>query len=259
MLNHANHQNVVRILGYTYWKSSLGIVMEYLPGGNLANLLLTNSSDISKSLKVRFCADISSGVCFLHSSFYKQQLIHGNLNPANVLLTLDLRCKVGGIGGAEYVTRTQNSSCLRPLTDIEYFSVGFIAPERASDPTAVIGKSLDVYSYGAIIYFLLRRCYPNRTFNEFHDVLKRFPKDLDINDPSTELLSKHMKNCCAEDPRNRPDMTEVRNEVLNQLRSLNIASITKEVAHIQNSMSIEIPFLAEKDLKVLNELDDNLK
>ena len=92
----------------------MAIIIEYTPGGSLSDLLLGKTDteeflvpEISQSLRIRFCSDISNGISHLHFSFFAQRVVHGDLKLQNVLLTSDLRCKVGDFGGADYATCTE--------------------------------------------------------------------------------------------------------------------------------------------------------
>ena len=39
LLHHANHENILCFLGYTFEKESMAIITEYMPGGSLSALL----------------------------------------------------------------------------------------------------------------------------------------------------------------------------------------------------------------------------
>ena len=265
LLNEANHSHVVRIEGYTSWRSSMAIVMEYLPGGNLHDLLLSKNEDddnhrydISSALKLRFSADISSGITYLHNGFNDKRMVHGDLKPANILLTSDLRCKVGDFGGAEFATRTEDVSATR-LGGGER-TIAFAAPERLEHPHAQLKKSMDVYSYGVIVYVVIQRHNPPKQgYSLFSNNLNQCIQNYETNaDPIVQLLLKHMKNCCDKDPQKRPLMVNIRDELQPKSRSQNLAAITREVANILEKRSIEIPHLHVEECKPLSELNDDL-
>ena len=102
LLHQANHENILRILGYSSYKDSMAIITEYMPGGSLRALLFCQDDEekkflvpsISNALRLRFCSDVSQGVSYLHFAFFDQRVVHGDLKPSNILLTSDLKCKV---------------------------------------------------------------------------------------------------------------------------------------------------------------------
>ena len=266
LLNEANYSHVVRIEGYTSWRSSMAIVMEYLPGGNLHDLLLSKNEDddnhrydISSALKLRFSADISSGITYLHNGFNDKRMVHGDLKPANILLTSDLRCKVGDFGGAEFATCFEYASFHMSRMGGGERTRGFTAPEKLPHQRGSLLKSMDVYSYGVIIYVIIQRRNPSPEFDVFTASLNLCRQNYETNaDPIVQLLLKHMKNCCDKDPQKRPLMINVRDELQLESRSQNLAAITREVADILDKKSIEIPHLRVKECKSLNELRDHL-
>lgn len=240
MLSQASHINIVKIQGYTTWKSSVAIVMEYLLGGNLGALLLEKVDkelkyEIPSNLKLQLCADISSGIAYLHNGSNKEQVIHGNLKPINILLTANMRCKVGGFATAEVAGNYKPSQG----SSINENSKEFIAPERISNPFEKLEPSMDVYSYGVIVYVMLERRNPKNNFEDF--VIES--KSLNSDDSNVTLLTGHLKSCCDEQPTKRPKMIDIRNETLQVFCEEDISAITKHVASIQDRMQLKAPYL----------------
>ncbi len=74
-----------------------------------------------------------------------QNLLHGNLNPENILLTEDGSCKLGDIGIAKAAEQTMDGKRLGKYT--------FLAPETFKK--APFGPEADQYSLGLVLYWLL--------------------------------------------------------------------------------------------------------
>ena len=79
-LGNLQHPNVVNIYSTSKEGDVFFIVMEYLPGGSLSDRLV-NAWDWKTAVKVT--RDICMGLAFLH----KNQLVHGNVRPSNILFT----------------------------------------------------------------------------------------------------------------------------------------------------------------------------
>lgn len=259
LLKKVQFETIVNVKGYTNYNSSVAMIMEYLPGGTLFQLLLTKldkSYKITPKMKLRFCDDISSGITYLHYGFKEKRMVHGDLNPSNILLTFDLRCKIGGFGSVEFPTLTKTAMIsTQPSGERTRWCA---APERLSDTYAPLKRSMDVYSYGVIVYFILERSYPLWKIDDFNDALKETNRKYSAADDFIEkLLSEQMINCCKMNRDERPQMTDLKFKFQRFSRSQNVADITREVAEIQEKLKIKIPFLRDSDATTLANLPDN--
>jgi serine/threonine protein kinase len=154
------HPNLVQLHEFGEVSGSDGaaqpyLVMEYVPGGSLADLL--RRSPLSPAAAARLVEELARGVHHAH----QQGVIHRDLKPANVLLAAgplgdsgnpvaDLSPKVADFGLARFradprVTRTGDvlgTPC-------------YMAPEQAAGDPEAVTAAVDVYGLGAILYELL--------------------------------------------------------------------------------------------------------
>ena len=254
----ANHDNVVRVFGYTCWNSSLATIVECMPGGCLSSLLQLNRKkddcllvvDIPEALCLRFCRDISSGVSYLHFTFTGQRIVHGDLKPNNVLLTSDLRCKIGDFGSADMASS---------INDIDFPSfshcdtlcaLDYIAPERLDNPELRITEAMDVYSVGMIFYAIMRRQHPCKCTNGKSEV-KSFCQ------PSSKPCHEHLKQftlqCIHQDAEQRPKMLKVRNDLQSVLRSQEVVKIAEQVADVLRTFKFK-NFVDSSELVTLTDV-----
>ncbi|KAK9284992.1 hypothetical protein L1049_024174 [Liquidambar formosana] len=102
LLSQIRHPRLVAMIGIC---SGLNcIVFEYMHNGSLRDTLFSshrNSRKKNRTLRwpdrIRIAAEVCSGLSFLHLA-EPRPIIHGNLNPSNILLDRNLYAKIHGFG-----------------------------------------------------------------------------------------------------------------------------------------------------------------
>ncbi|XVF46519.1 hypothetical protein PTKIN_Ptkin03bG0033500 [Pterospermum kingtungense] len=152
VLSKLQHPHLVTLLGVC--PEAWSLVYEYIPKGSLQNWLFrkTSVSTLNWKTRARIIAEISSALCFLHSS-KPEKIVHGDLKPENILLDSELSCKICDFGISRLVTE-DNLYCRSFRRGTE--------PKGAfpySDPefqrTGVLTPKCDVYAFGLIILQIL--------------------------------------------------------------------------------------------------------
>ena len=237
LMLYANHENIVQVVGYTLWNNAIAMIMEYMPGGNLKKLLLDQQGggqfsvpNIPDPLRRRFCFDISSGVTYLHFAFSDQRVVHGDLKPSNILLTSDLRCKIGDFGGADVATCSDQLNTMLIQESLRQWTHGFIAPERLNNPQHRVSRAMDVYSVGMIFYVILSRHPPSNDVHTNKEKITQFCQQ-----PNQEALKRLTLQCTDHNHLMRPSMLQVRNELQTLLHNEDSAEIGQNVADMLKS------------------------
>lgn len=136
------HPNVVNVFDQGQDSESAYLVMEYLPGITLRDLL-----DEYGSLTAQQMIDITEAVLSGLAAAHKAGILHRDLKPENVLLADDGRIKIGDFGLAR-ATSANTATGTALLGTIAYLS-----PELVT--RGVADTRSDIYAVGIMMYEML--------------------------------------------------------------------------------------------------------
>ena len=256
LLYRAHHDNVVRVYGWTIWKHSVAIIMEYMPGGDLWALLQNKEAFVSMKLAFQFCFDIACGLSCIH----QKHLVHGDIKPENILVDEFLRCKVADFGCAK-LSELYTGYSLRSkmLNQENHFTAFYAAPELLENQYIPRNSSQDVYSFALLIYVIFERdcpisrphlkdVYISQTkagerpqFSE--EATKRLQK-LQNSCNEDKVLLKIMRQCWDHLPNARPSMLKVKEDMQKVFQDLNKDEIASDVEKCKQKHKI---LLIEKE------------
>ena len=190
-----SHPNIVEIYDVDEDDGDYYIVMEYIDGKNLKQLLKKRGK-LTTAEVVDIMLQITSAMGAAHDSL----IIHRDLKPQNILIKDDGEIKITDFGIAMALNATQLTQTNSAMGSVHYFP-----PEQANGK----GSSLksDVYSLGIMMYELLTGTLPFRGDNAVEIALKHLKEP--IPQIKTELpeLPQSIENiitkATAKNPKNR--------------------------------------------------------
>ena len=157
-----DHPGIVKIYDYIVAEQTYYIVMEFVEGRSLAQLLERDVSPLPIERALDLFEQMLSAIAYAQDFVYQDQdgsshqgLIHRDLKPANLLITPDDRVKITDFGIVKLVGSEKTN------TGGNYGSPEYVSPEQA-EGSAVDPRS-DIYSLGIILYEMLTGNPP------FHD------------------------------------------------------------------------------------------
>lgn len=146
---------IVKALALETLGRHLLLVRPFCEGLTLCEFLAGRIPSIPEAC--RLLIEIAEAVAFLH----QHDVIHGNLNPGNVLLlTPNNRIKLIGFGYA--VSGRQADEALTSFST-EYRELTYLAPEQTGRMQRPIDQQTDIYALGMIFYRLLTGSAPFST------------------------------------------------------------------------------------------------
>lgn len=157
------HPHIVAVTDFGHWRRQPFLVMEYAEGGSLAALLQESGGRLPPEEARRLMAEALSGLAHAHEA----GVVHGDVKPANILLTAERAAKVADFGLAFPQLDRPRSPPVpldAPLDEgetlpapWEQVSTGgtpaYMAPEQRFGQPAT--PASDVWSFGATLYQVL--------------------------------------------------------------------------------------------------------
>ncbi|MFF2887961.1 Stk1 family PASTA domain-containing Ser/Thr kinase [Paenibacillus sp. NPDC057967] len=138
-----SHPNVVSIYDVGQEEDTHYIVMEYVEGSNL-NEIIQERAPLQAEEAVRVAVQICDALDHAHQN----HIIHRDIKPHNILIGNNGRVKVTDFGIARAVTSTTITQTGSVLGSVHYFS-----PEHAKGINT--GEKSDLYSLGIVLYQML--------------------------------------------------------------------------------------------------------
>lgn len=161
-----SHKNIVEIYDVGEDEDKYYIVMEYVPGMTLKELILKRGA-----VHVVEAIDIMKQVISGISKAHQLGIIHRDLKPQNILVTDSGVAKIADFGIASMQSLAQVTQ-----TDVIMGSLHYLAPELARGEKATAQS--DVYALGIVFYELLREEAPFNGESPVNIALKHMQEDL---------------------------------------------------------------------------------
>ena len=137
-----SHPNICSLYDYGEADGKPYMVLEYLPGGTLEELL--RRGPLPDDETARYATEIAAGLAHAHAN----GVVHRDLKPANVLFDSEGRAKIADFG----IARMGGDGTLTEAGTV-LGTAAYISPEQASGLPAT--PASDVYSFGVILFRML--------------------------------------------------------------------------------------------------------
>lgn len=167
ILRHVCHPNIVRLFDVIETNKYIGIILEYASGGELFDFILVHRY-LKDNVASKLFAQLISGVLYLH----KKGIVHRDLKLENLLLDRNKNIIITDFGFANVFDVGNNSNIFHNIDgidekpkrgDLMQTSCGspcYAAPELVIGDGSYVGKKVDVWSCGVILYAMLAGYLP---------------------------------------------------------------------------------------------------
>lgn len=217
------HDHLVRFVGACLDHSQPFLVTEYCPRGSLQDIL-EEDMNLDWNFKFSLINDIVKGLSFIHAS---EIAFHGNLKSSNCVVDSRFVLKLTDFGLHE-LRGNNRGGTIQDLSDYDFCKTRmWTAPELLlCDNKIVLGTPKgDIFAFSIIVHEIAERNGPwgtNINQLEPQDIVKMIRSvyvdmqqqrpEIDKTQVPEELVSL-LEKCWSEDPKERPDIREIRGTV----------------------------------------------
>ena len=196
VLARFDHANIVTIYDYGEFQDQPYLVMQYLSGGSLKDLI-GQKMPWDKALQITL--EIARGLAYAH----KAGVLHRDIKPGNILLTQEGKIKITDFGIARLLESGDNTQLT--ATGIGIGTPDYMSPEQCMGLEA--NPQSDIYALGVVLYELITGNKPFIADTPMAVMIKQVHDPLP--DPRTfvpdlpEALHKLLLKALAKDPAGR--------------------------------------------------------
>lgn len=179
-----SHTNVVNIFDFLEWEGEVYLVMEYVSGQSVRDLLQAKGRfPIHEALHI--AQGVLSGLAFMH----KNCIVHRDIKPSNIIVSDSGEVKVTDFGIARLVE--DDSGLTRFGAGVG--TLQYMAPELLK--SGEVSFSVDIYSMGVTLYEMLSGKAPftgNTDLEIMLGHIEKAPPPLDLPEDETGLACRDM-------------------------------------------------------------------
>lgn len=223
VLSSCDHDNVVKLLGYSTDGPFRCIVYEFMSNGSLEDRLACRQSKkpLAVTDRLQIARDAARGLAYLHSEKWK---IHMDVKSANILLNESLTAKVSDYGITRADPASNAADKTWTLTNVIIGTTVYMAPEYLT--SGRVSDKLDAYSYGVVLLELLTGLVAHDSQREDPSLVVHVQENCDENQitildeqagdwtiTNTQRIYQTAEKLLSQNHRTRPRIVEILEEV----------------------------------------------
>ena len=191
------HPNIVSVfdVGYEEEYNIYYIVMELIKGKTLKEIIVHDGA-----LSWKWAVNIAMQIASALEAAHKENIIHRDIKPHNIIITEEGVAKVTDFGIAKAVSNSTITAFGTTIGSVHYFS-----PEQAKG--GVTDAKSDIYSLGVVMYEMLTAKVPFDADTPVSVALKHMQEEavepIEMNDEIPSAVNSIVMKAMQKDPINR--------------------------------------------------------
>lgn len=197
ILSRLRHPNIVSVLDIFEENNTVYMVMEYVSGGSLKDVIRKNGK-LDEPTTLRYASQLCDAVAEIH----RNNVLHLDIKPGNILINPDDKVCLIDFGiSKQYNSDTHAETSTTPVG----ISKGF-APTEQYSGVAQFSPATDIYAIGATIYNMCSGSIPPESMTLFEDDL---PHINGISDQLWNAITKAMSIRRNQRPQSVAELVEL--------------------------------------------------
>jgi len=227
-----SHPNIATIYGLEEMKDELFIVMEYIDGRNLRNILDEESTKknipfLPLYTVLNYTKQMAQGLLAAH----EKGVIHRDIKPENVMINFRDQIKITDFGLAKMA-----DSELLTKTGIVVGTIAYISPEQISGEP--VDQRTDIWSLGVMLYEMIAGQRPFRgeyAQATIYSILNEDPEPLRSYYPDISDKLENINNRIL--AKNSTDRYQNCEQILNDLHSCAEKTVLADETHLHTPVT----------------------
>ena len=209
MAKFSTHKNIVNVYQYFEENNTAYIVMEFLSGKTLSEILQQQNVP----LPYDYCVNIAIEVCAALRAIHTENILHRDVSPDNIMICGDGTVKLFDFGAARFSAGVENrvTVVIKP---------GFAPPEQY-DKVNRQDPRTDIYALGATLYYAMTGIKPEESTNRKIEDLLVEPSLIDKNIPPN-ISTAIMRAMAVEQQYRFPNVDEFERALTNEVKTLSV-------------------------------------
>ncbi len=168
-LGKLSHPNIVKIFDYGEFEGSPYLVMDYIQGGTLKDLM--NGKPLPWQRSVQITIQIARALEAAH----KESILHRDIKPTNILMANDRDPMLSDFGIAKLVGDSSKTTTTLTDTGVGIGTPDYMAPEQG---VGNADERSDIYALGVVLYQLITGRLPYQADTPLAVMLKKSTEPL---------------------------------------------------------------------------------